>query len=254
MGTGAGYRRGGRLGGGLIGQVFGRLTVVEDVGLRDKAGAIKWKCLCSCGNVTYAVGAALKRGDYRSCGCWTKDRMQQTPPAKVHGGTGTPTYASWAVMKRRCMDRGFKDYPLYGGRGITVCERWLQSFANFLDDMGERPKGLTLDRIDSNGPYSPENCRWATRIVQGNNTRRNHLLTYGGATHSLSEWAKLTGISYTKLRARINTLGWSVGKALEKENQNGKSYEDRKHPDPGVRVRSGVPRPSCVRIKRVRKS
>lgn len=253
MDSGGGASRGGRSGRSLVGEVFGRLTVVADAGVRDKSGAIKWLCLCSCGNTTHAVGASLKRGDYRSCGCWTKDRMRNAPPAKKHGGVGSGAYKSWATMKRRCLDTGFKDYPQYGGRGITVCERWLQSFANFLADMGERPAGRTLDRKNSNGDYEPDNCRWATRLTQAGNTGRNHLLTYCGATHTLADWARITGIPYSRLRARINVLHWPVWQALEKEKENGKNCEDRENRSTRVRIRPGMSSPSCIRIKRIRK-
>lgn len=254
MGSGGRSTYRGRPSGGLVGQVFDRLTVIKDSGLRDRSGAIKWECACACGNTVYVRGVSLKRGEYRSCGCWTKDRMRRSPPAIKHGGTDTGTYRSWAVMKRRCIDTRFKDYAQYGGRGITVCDRWLQSFANFYEDMGERPEGKTLDRIDSNGGYCKENCRWATRLTQGNNTRRNHLLAYGGSTNTLAEWSRITGISYTKLRARINVLKWPVAKALEKEKTHVTNHEDRKYSHPGVRVRPGVPGTPRIRIKRVRQS
>lgn len=217
MGTGTRVVRRGRPSGDLIGRVFDRLTVVRDSGLRNSSGAIKWECVCSCGNTVYVVGVSLKRGDCRSCGCWTKDRMKSNPPAKTHGASSSPTYRSWATMKRRCLDPKFKDYPLYGGKGITVCERWLQSFANFFEDMGERPEGMTLDRRRNTLGYSKRNCRWATRLTQGGNTSRIHTLEYLGEKHSLAEWSRITGIAYTKLRARINTLNWSIGRALEME-------------------------------------
>lgn len=237
----------------LVGEIFGRLTVIRDSGLRNTSGSIRWECRCSCGNTTYAVGAALKRGEYKSCGCWTKDRMRITPPGRKHGATGTPTYASWVVMRRRCLDKNFKDYPLYGGRGIKICSRWLKSFANFLEDMGERPEGYTLDRVDCDKGYSKENCRWASRLTQGNNTRRNHYLEYGGERKTLAEWSRVTGISYTKLRARINVLKWPASRALEMVDKNGKDYQNRNNPDPRVRVRSSMSGPARIHRKRVRK-
>ena len=104
MGAGIRFGGGGRSGRGMIGQVFDRLTVVGDSGLRDNSGAIKWECLCSCGNTTYARGISLKRGEYRSCGCWTKDRMESDPPAKTHGGSSSVAYRTWAAMLKRCRD------------------------------------------------------------------------------------------------------------------------------------------------------
>lgn len=216
MGAGRRPEGRGRLGGSVVGRRFTRLTVVRDSGLRTSAGSIRWECVCDCGNTCYAVAAALERGEYRSCGCWTKDRMRTSPPAKTHGMSSSPTYRTWAVMKRRCLDPGFKDYPEYGGRGIRVSRKW-RTFRGFLADMGERPEGMTLDRIDSNGHYTAGNCRWATRLTQSNNTRRNHTLTHDGETLTLAEWSRKTGIPYSRLRARINLLGWPVGKALDRE-------------------------------------
>lgn len=243
----------GRPSGSLVGQRFERLCVVRDVGLRDKAGSILWECVCDCGNVRHIRSASLKRGEYRSCGCWTKDRLRTDPPAATHGGSKTGAYQTWAAMKRRCLDPDCKDYPQYGGRGIKVCERWLKSFANFLEDMGNRPEGMTLDRLNSNGDYCKDNCRWATRLTQGNNTSRNHLLTYNGETRTMAEWARIADVPYTTLRARINLLKWPVGRALFKENQNVKNHENRNDRHTGVCVRPSVPSTACLRVKRVRK-
>jgi len=116
-------------------------------------------------------------------------------------------------MRRRCLDKNFKDYPNYGGRGIEVCERW-NSFENFLADMGKRPPGMTLDRIDNDGDYEPGNCRWASHRTQMNNTRKNRFLTYGGKTASLSDWARHVGITPTCLSMRLRVLHWPLAKAL----------------------------------------
>lgn len=240
MGTGTGFSGGGRSGRSLVGQKFARLLVIRDSGLRSCEGGIRWECLCDCGTTRYLTAGNLRNGNTKSCGCWNSDRMRIEPPATTHGGSGTYTYTSWVAMKRRCIDTKAKDYPLYGGRGISICSRWLQSYANFLEDMGERSIGMTLDRINSNGNYCKENCRWATRRTQGNNTSRNHVLTYRDTTHTLAEWSKITGIAYTTLRARINLLKWSTAKALEKENDDGEDYENRETGNPGVCVRPRV--------------
>lgn len=168
-----------------VGDVFSRLTVVADSGRRDRAGSILWKCACTCGNAVYVRGTSLKRGEYRSCGCWTKDRMRDSPPAKKHGMAGTPTYSTWAAMKKRCLNPKDEKYAYYGGRGISVTPRW-NSFENFLKDMGEKPKGLALDRIDNDGHYEPSNCRWATRQEQSGNSSRIRRLTLNGKTQSVS--------------------------------------------------------------------
>jgi hypothetical protein len=117
-------------------------------------------------------------------------------------------------MIQRCTNSNYTYYKDYGGRGIKVCDRWLNSFEDFLADMREAPKGLSLDRIDNNGDYTPENCRWATIKEQCNNTRCNHLLTYNGKTQSISQWANELGTKWITLYKRINTYGWSVDRAL----------------------------------------
>lgn len=128
-------------------------------------------------------------------------------------GSRTPEYACWESMIQRCTDPNFEAYHNYGGRGIKVCERWRYSFENFLADMGPRPEGKTLDRIDDDGDYEPGNCRWATWIEQGNNRRTNKVLEYRGIRKTIAEWARETGLSYETIRSRLNH-GWSVERAL----------------------------------------
>jgi hypothetical protein len=132
-----------------------------------------------------------------------------------HGMWGKPEYWVWALMIQRCHNPSAKYFPLYGGRGITVCNRWRTSFGTFFADMGARPaKGLSLDRIDNDGGYSPENCRWATRKEQMRNTRNNSYLTLNGETHLLCEWVEITGLNSSLISNRINRMGWSVEEAL----------------------------------------
>lgn len=133
--------------------------------------------------------------------------------SEYHGFGNTPTYRSWAGMIQRCTNFSDPRYKDYGGRGILVCNRW-RSFQNFFKDMGNRPEGTTLDRIDNNGNYEPENCRWATPKEQSRNTSFNHLITHNGKTQSLVSWADETGINQRTLYARISRLGWSIEKAL----------------------------------------
>jgi hypothetical protein len=125
-----------------------------------------------------------------------------------------PSYRSWYSMIDRCTNPSKKGWENYGGRGIAVCERW-RKFANFLSDMGDRPNGLSLDRIDNDKNYEPGNCRWATRGEQARNRRSNRLLTYKGETHVMKDWATILGIKYITLRYRLFVLGWTVEKALE---------------------------------------
>jgi hypothetical protein len=125
----------------------------------------------------------------------------------------TPTYRIWRDMKSRCSNPNRKDYRYYGGRGIKVCERWLE-FSNFLADMGERPEGLTLERKDNNLGYSKENCRWATRAEQNLNSRNNRNITYAGKTLCIRQWALNLGIREATIRNRLDRLGWSIDRTL----------------------------------------
>ncbi|MFJ3665095.1 hypothetical protein ACIPSE_01425 [Streptomyces sp. NPDC090106] len=153
------------------GDRFDRLTVTEVV-------PYKIHCICECGKPwTLARGSW---GKTRSCGCV---RQEMAPPHLTHGMTGTPTYKTWQGMITRCTNPKATGWESYGGRGITVCERW-RSFENFLQDMGVRPEGLTLDRIDTNGSYEPGNCRWATKSEQSANRRLKEVCKWG---HELTE-------------------------------------------------------------------
>ena len=140
-------------------------------------------------------------------------------PAYRHGhagrtdGPASPTYNAWAAMLRRCELPTSPNYPRYGGRGITVCDRW-HVFENFLADMGEKPKGLSLDREKNNLGYSPDNCRWATRKTQANNTRSNIMITIDGRTQSLSQWCEETGVDKSTAAKRINRSGWAAARAV----------------------------------------
>ena len=135
---------------------------------------------------------------------------------KIHGESGKTTkeYRAWRSIHRRCYSKTFQDYYNYGGRGITVCEHWRISFLNFLNDMGRSPSPMhTIERDDTNGPYSPENCRWATRSEQNQNKRNNILFTFDDRTQNLKQWCVELGISYGAARMRIKR-GWTVQKAI----------------------------------------
>lgn len=130
-----------------------------------------------------------------------------------HGMRGSPTYKSWQHMKDRCLNPKCKKYKDYGGRGIKVCDDWM-SFESFFRDMGLRPDGTTIDRIDTNGDYGPGNCRWATQKTQNNNRRRHTIIKYSGVQMNISQWADGLGIPRTTLINRIHRLGWDHGRAL----------------------------------------
>lgn len=161
----------------LTGQIFSHLTVICYAGKRNKKNL--WECLCSCGNTHFVTTSNLRRGNVISCGCFKKAFMKKLGDAQVHHGHSlrklskrTPTYNSWQNMKYRCYNPNAESYHNYGTLGIIVCERWLNSFENFLQDMGERPMGKTLDRTNPFGNYEPSNCKWSTPKEQSNNTRK----------------------------------------------------------------------------------
>ena len=194
----------------LTGQKFGRLTVVSHAG-RDKHGNAKWNCVCDCGAERTVIGSSLRSGGSLSCGCWQRDLARsRAGQATKHGMHSTPTYYSWTNMLTRCNNPNFRQYQNYGGRGIKVCERWLE-FANFLEDMGERPEGTTLDRIDNDGNYEPGNCRWATQEEQLYN--RTSTVTWQGKT--LLEWHKETGMNYYTMYSRLKRYGELFPKHLD---------------------------------------
>lgn len=196
----------------MVGKRFGRLVVLERCG-RDAHHNILWRCRCDCGVVRLVRASHLRMGQVQSCGCWKKDCMKCRRPSKnEHGMSRSPTYGSWMAMRDRCTRRSHPAWARYGGRGIVVCERW-NDFRAFLADMGKRPAGKGLDRIDNDGDYEPGNCRWATSKENGRHRCTTRWLTLGGETHCLSEWSEKTGIMVTTIRERLRRK-WTVQDAL----------------------------------------
>lgn len=190
----------------LTGQVFGRLTVLYRSGsFPDKQAG--WTCSCECGNTTRVPSNALRRGNTKSCGCLKVDHLRQ------HGLSKHSGYTSWTSMLDRCLNPKYVAYKHYGGRGITVCDRWLK-LENFIEDMGERPPGFSLERLDGNKGYSKDNCVWADRKTQARNMRTNRVGTFNGKTASLAEHCEDAGLPYDTIYCRVHSLGWSLERSL----------------------------------------
>lgn len=190
----------------LYGRRFGRLTV------GSYAGKSRWNCICDCGNPCVVRRDHLEKGETTSCGCRVRERMAGL--TRTHGMTKTPEYSAWKSMKNRCYRTANANYMDYGARGVVVCERWIDSFENFLSDMGLRPSdNHSLERKNVDGNYEPENCCWATMKEQNRNRRDNVHLTHNGITMVLSAWAERLSIPAGSLKNRIRR-GWTVDRAL----------------------------------------
>jgi hypothetical protein len=194
------------------GHVYGMLRVLSRAE-NTKDGKARWRCICSCGAEIIAQSDNLQTGRTRSCGHVALEKLREYQSI-THGMTDTPTYRSWTAMIYRCYakdnPRVYKDY---GGRGIFVCDQWLKSFDQFYLDMGDRPDGCTLDRIDSNKGYYPENCRWATVEQQANNKRNNVFIEHDGQVLSLTQWSRLLGGNENLVAMRLR-YGWDKEKAV----------------------------------------
>lgn len=203
----------------LTGKKFGRLLVIERAENRGKQ--TYWKCKCDCGKVKEVNGAKLKNGHTKSCGClprkaMVKSDVQRNCHLKTHGMSETRIYRIYHKMKLRCYSKVNSAYPSYGGRGITICDEWLNDFMSFYNwSMSNGyADDLSIDRIDNDKGYSPDNCRWATKKQQANNTRSTIFLTYKGETKPVSEWSEITGIPQDTLTYRKRS-GWSDDECIE---------------------------------------
>lgn len=186
----------------MIDKKFGRLAVLSRYGT-DSRRRMLWNCQCDCGEIKIVAGTDLRRGCVTSCGC----------SRKTHGQSYTSTYRSWQEMIQRCTNYNAISYPRYGGRGIKV-EPCLCKFENFMEYMGEKPVGKTLDRWpNNNGDYRRGNLRWATPREQANHRRSNRVVTYRNRTLTIAEWSRNIGIAAPTIRERLNR-GWSIEEAL----------------------------------------
>ena len=200
-----------------LGTVFGRWVTIHEgflfqtpTGLREK----RVLCRCACGTEKDVLYTILQKGQSRSCGC-LRDELKIKRMTK-HNLCGTPEYVVWAGVLSRCKYPNAASYRNYGGRGISVCAEWKSDFTTFLSDMGKRPGSkYQIDRIDVNGNYSPENCRWVTATVNGNNRRNNVRYTFEGESLTASEWSRKIGISRSCLMGRLRA-GWELSRALSK--------------------------------------
>lgn len=190
----------------LINQRFGRLLVLS---IGDRIGRMyKWNCQCDCGNTVSVYGGNLRMGYTKSCGCLSVENIKDR--CLKHGdsinGVKTAEYRAWRSMKSRCYNKKQKSYPNYGGRGIIVCDRWLNSFENFLADMGRKPSPEhSLDRFPNNdGIYELINCRWATQEQQSKNKRNNHYIDYNGENYNITEVEKRSGVRIKGILRRIS--------------------------------------------------
>lgn len=185
----------------LVGKRFGRLFVVKKIDNEQNSGGVKYECLCDCGNTHIVSHRNLYNGSIKSCGCLLEDFLKSNT---THGGAGTKLYYVWNAARSRCFNPKDKGYKNYGGRGVTMCDEWANDFGSFqqwaYQNGYEEDKGLTIDRIDNNGNYCPENCRWVDQMTQCNNMRRNVYVTYMGKRQTLAQWARELNRQYESLR------------------------------------------------------
>lgn len=203
----------------LTGKKIERLTIIKRI---EGTTPIKWLCRCDCGNYKEIWGYNLTRTHTTSCGCFNREQNQkrlrnkEKNPFYKHGKSGMRIHDIWRAIIDRCCNKKNKNYFNYGGRGITICEEWKNDFLNFYNwaIVNGYRDDLTIDRINVNGNYEPDNCRWADTDTQANNKRTNCYIEYEGETNTISEWAKKYNMKYGTLRTRLKVYKWSVEKAL----------------------------------------
>lgn len=202
----------------LIGKRFGNLVVIsENTDIHDWRA--RWNCVCDCGNEIVVRADSLMSGEKLSCGCnapkkWSKQAREK------HGMTGTELYKRWAAIKQRCLDSEKPDYGRYGGAGVTICDEWKDSFVSFMNWAlaNGYEEELSIDRIDNEKGYCPENCRWIRLEKQSANRKSNIYITYNGETKTLTDWCKYFNVNYDRTKARIQKYGFSFEESIFSEN------------------------------------
>lgn len=200
----------------LTGMKFGKLTAISRAE-NTPQGRAQWMCQCECGGKKVAQATYLNKGATRSCGCMGIEQRKAAAQSQCHAHSRAKMYRerkTWENMIARCYDPTRHDFKWYGGRGIAVCERWRNSFDDFVADMGLRPDGMTLDRRLASADYSADNCRWVTMTTQANNRRNNHRITINGITLTIAEWSRKMGIGERVIATRI-ARGWDEIRAVE---------------------------------------
>lgn len=196
---------------------FGKLVVIQRHPENTKAGKARWICQCDCGNDVTVTGGNLQSGFTQSCGCFQLECVKTIAEKYnvTHGLSHTPEYETYKCMLKRCCDEKNRNYADYGGRGITVCDEWKNSFEAFYRDMGPRPSPEhSIDRRDNNKGYSKDNCRWATKEEQANNKRNNLFYEYKGEIKPLGTWCRELGLNRKLVYTRIREYGWSFSEAI----------------------------------------
>ena len=199
----------------LADKKFNKLTVLISLGVR-RGKNISWLCFCECGKFTIVYGYNLSKHT-TSCGCFRMERIRETNTRHGMSGRKNKEYKTWIDMNNRCANPNNHSYRDYGKRGITVCPEWRESFVNFYRDMGNCPEGYSIERINNSLGYSKDNCKWATKLEQSNNTRSNRFMEYNGKAQTLSQWARELGLKYDTLWARLYMYNWTMEKALRNQ-------------------------------------
>lgn len=202
-----------------VGVKYGRLIVKSVRRQKQKSYTQTLAyCVCDCGNELEVLLGSLRLGRQKSCGCYLRDN----PGQLSHGLSKTRAYRIWRGMLTRCYNPNTDHFARYGGRGITVCDRW-KNFENFFSDMGHPPDNMTLDRVDNDLGYSKENCRWVDRRTQARNTSRNRLITHNKITKTLIEWCEDYGLKFHTVLKRLDRSGWDFKRAITEPLKGKKS-------------------------------